>query len=145
MESGSNQKSVKQIKLDLRFFKVASHDDSFAHAWHSLNQLHLECISINRCALLICGISFLNAFEPVSCVVTRYGWVGIQKMAQISKEKQQSIINVRHGGQSIWNISFFQMQSQKPSSAMMKLALMRMPQKGKTQTYLCYRGSVHYS
>ena len=31
--------------LYLRFFKVATLclDDSFAHAWHSLNQLHLEC------------------------------------------------------------------------------------------------------
>ena len=45
--------------LDLRFFKVAtlSLDDRFAHSWHSLNQLHevvshLECISINKCALL---------------------------------------------------------------------------------------------
>ena len=44
MESFSNQKSVKQIKiyLYLRFFKVATLclDDSFAHFWHSLNQLH---------------------------------------------------------------------------------------------------------
>ena len=42
MESCSNQKSVKQIKIYLRFFKVAtlSLDDSFAHSWHSLNQLH---------------------------------------------------------------------------------------------------------
>jgi hypothetical protein len=29
----------------MRFFKVATLclDDSFAHFWHSLNQLHLEC------------------------------------------------------------------------------------------------------
>ena len=42
MESCSNQKSVKQIKIYLRFFKVATLclDDSFAHSWHSLNQLH---------------------------------------------------------------------------------------------------------
>ena len=48
MESCSNQKSVKQIKIYLRFFKVATLclDDSFA------------------------GISFLNVFE-ISCVVTR--------------------------------------------------------------------------
>ena len=51
MESCSNQKSVKQINiqyiLHLRFFKVATLclDDSFAHSWHSLNQLHLECFS----------------------------------------------------------------------------------------------------
>ena len=31
----------------LRFFKVAilCLDDSFAHSWHSLNQLHEECFS----------------------------------------------------------------------------------------------------
>ena len=33
--------------LDLRLFKVATLclDDSFAHYWHSLNQLHLKCFS----------------------------------------------------------------------------------------------------
>ena len=49
MEPCSNQKSVKQIQIYLyfRFFKVANLclDDSFAHTWHSLNQLHLECFS----------------------------------------------------------------------------------------------------
>ena len=44
MDSCSNQKSVKENKnmLYLRLFKVASHclDNSFAHSWHSLNQLH---------------------------------------------------------------------------------------------------------
>ena len=48
--------------LYLRFFKVATLclDDSFAHSWHSLNQLH-EVFTwnafklINSCALLICG------------------------------------------------------------------------------------------
>ena len=47
MESCSNQESVKQIKIDLRLFKVATLclDDSFAHSWHSLNQLLLECFS----------------------------------------------------------------------------------------------------
>ena len=43
MESCSNQKSVKQIIV----FKVATLclDGSFAHSWHCLNQLHLECFS----------------------------------------------------------------------------------------------------
>ena len=47
MESCSNQKSVKQIKIYLRFFKVATLylDDSFAHSLHSLNLLHLGCFS----------------------------------------------------------------------------------------------------
>ena len=44
MESCSNQKSVKQTKIYFIFeiFKVAALclDDSFAHSWHSLNQLH---------------------------------------------------------------------------------------------------------
>ena len=47
--------------------------------------------------------------------------------AQISKDKQQPIITLRHEGQSIWNISrtlkVSSSQSQKPSSAKMKLAL----------------------
>ena len=47
MESCSNQKSVKLIKMYFRFFKVAPLclDDRFPRSWHSLNQLHLECFS----------------------------------------------------------------------------------------------------
>ena len=49
MESCSNQKSVKQIKMYLIFeiLQIATLclDDIFAHSWHSLNQLHLECFS----------------------------------------------------------------------------------------------------
>jgi hypothetical protein len=49
MESCSNQTSVaKKIQyiLDDRFFKVVSLClDSFAHSWHSLNQLHEELFS----------------------------------------------------------------------------------------------------
>ena len=35
------------ITVYFRFLKVATLclDDSFAHSWHSLNQLHLECFS----------------------------------------------------------------------------------------------------
>ena len=49
MESCSNQKGVKQIKIYFRFLKIATIclDDSFAHSGHSLNQLHLECFSNN--------------------------------------------------------------------------------------------------
>ena len=47
--SCSNQKSVKQIKIYFVFenLQIATLclDDSFAHSWHSLNQLHLECFS----------------------------------------------------------------------------------------------------
>jgi hypothetical protein len=47
MESCSNQNKLNQNIFDMRFFKVATLflDDSFAHYWHSLNQLHLECFS----------------------------------------------------------------------------------------------------
>ena len=46
MKSCSNQKSVKQIQIYLRFFKVATLClDSFAQTWHSLNQLREECFS----------------------------------------------------------------------------------------------------
>jgi hypothetical protein len=44
------------------------------------------------------------------------------RTAQISKEKRQSIITTRHKSQSTQNTS---VQSQKPSSPMMKQALMR--------------------
>ena len=46
MESCSNQKSVnfKQIKIYFRFeilqISTLCLDDSFAHSWHSPNQLH---------------------------------------------------------------------------------------------------------
>jgi hypothetical protein len=50
------------------------------------------------------------------------------RTAQISKEKQQSI-TLRHEGQSMQKIkellTFLKVQSQKPSRATMKLALMR--------------------
>ena len=44
---------------------------------------------------------------------------------QISREKWQSIITLRHEGQSMQPFKFLQVQSQKQLSAMMKLALMR--------------------
>jgi hypothetical protein len=40
IESCSNQKSVQQIKIYL--IATLCLYDSFAHSWHSLNQLHLE-------------------------------------------------------------------------------------------------------
>ena len=49
MESCSNKKSFQRNKIYFIFeiLKVANLclDDSFAHYWHSLNQLHLECFS----------------------------------------------------------------------------------------------------
>ena len=49
MESCSNQKRAKQIKIYSIFeiLQIATLclDDSFAFSWHSLNELHLECFS----------------------------------------------------------------------------------------------------
>ena len=49
MDSFSNPKSVKQIKIHVIFeilqMATLCLDDSFAHSWHSLNKLHLECFS----------------------------------------------------------------------------------------------------
>jgi hypothetical protein len=45
------------------------------------------------------------------------------RTTQISKEKQQSIIILRHEGQSIWKV--LSSAVAKPSNAMMKLSLMR--------------------
>ena len=41
------KKVLNESKYILGFFKVATLflDDSFAHSWYSLNQLHLECFS----------------------------------------------------------------------------------------------------
>ena len=44
-----NQKSVKQIRIYFIFeilqITILCLDDSFAHSWHSLNQLRLVCFS----------------------------------------------------------------------------------------------------
>ena len=49
MESHSNQKGVKRIKIYFPFeildIATLCLDDSFARSWYSLNQLHLECFS----------------------------------------------------------------------------------------------------
>ena len=77
MESCSNQKSVK-LYFIFEVLQIATLciDDSFAQTWHSLNQLHeLHEVHFNEQVCLVklfCGISFLlNAFEPISCVLTR--------------------------------------------------------------------------
>ena len=58
MESCVNQKSVKQMKIYFIFevFQIATLclDDSFAHGWHSLNQLH-EVVTWN--AFQLTGVS----------------------------------------------------------------------------------------
>ena len=71
MESCSNQTSVKQMKIYFIFFKVAtlSLDDSFAHSWHSLNQLNLECFSNSLEGVLTYAEHLLAAF-PSHCCTT---------------------------------------------------------------------------
>ena len=58
MESCSNQKSVKQIKIYFIFeiLQIATLclDDSFAHSWHSHNQLH-EVVTWNAFQLTSLG------------------------------------------------------------------------------------------
>ena len=81
MESFSIQKSVKQIKICLRFFKVATFnfDDSFAHSSHSLNQLHLECFSNSLEVVPTYAEHLLAAFPPL-CSSTHpkpSQWVGV--------------------------------------------------------------------
>jgi hypothetical protein len=73
MESCSNQYVLNKEILQIATLCL----DSFANSGHSLNQLH-EVVTWNAFQLtgvpsqkLICGISFLNVFEPISCVVTR--------------------------------------------------------------------------
>ena len=55
MESCNNQKKCEKNQ-HIFYIATICLDDSFAHSWHSLNQLHevvtLECTSMNRCALL---------------------------------------------------------------------------------------------
>ena len=80
MESCSTQKSVKQIKIDVRFFNVDTLclDDSVAHSWHSLNQLHLESFSNNIEGVPINAEHLLASF-PSLCSPTypkpsQLGW-----------------------------------------------------------------------
>ena len=103
---------------------------------------HLKWFSLHRCAFrgFICGIScLLNGVWTISCVVSMvHSWqpylttVRIHIMARTnrrSKEKRQAIITLRTEGQSVRKITKTlmcpQVQSQKPSSATMKLAHMR--------------------
>ena len=60
--------------LYLRFFKVATVclDDSFAHSWHSLNQLHLECFS-NSWALVGC-FSYTLRSDSSQTKPSQIGW-----------------------------------------------------------------------
>ena len=136
MESCSNWKSVKsKYILYLRYFKVATLclDDSFAHSWHSLNQLH-EVVTLN--AFQLTGVPwwsyFLMCFSQSVVLWQGRGGIPLQKLVkdqvhimvrtpQISKEKWQSI-TLRHKGQSIWKMS---RTLNVYSSAMMKLAIMR--------------------
>ena len=68
MESCSNLKSIKsKYILYFIFFKVAilCLDDCFAHAWHSLNQFHLECFSNSLEGLPTYAEHLLAAFSSL--------------------------------------------------------------------------------
>ena len=66
--------------LYLTFFKVATLclDDSFAHSWYSLNQLHEECFSNSLEGVLTCAEHLLAAFPslhgPTHPKPSQLGW-----------------------------------------------------------------------
>ena len=68
MDSCSNQKSVKQIKM--YFFNVATLclDDSFAHTWHFLNQLHEEVDSRFNFGLEMLTVSNQISVEQIEII-----------------------------------------------------------------------------
>ena len=69
-----NQKYI----LHLRFLKVATLClDSFAHSWHSLNQLHLECFSNSLEGIPTYAEHLLAAF-PSLCSPTHPNWVEVR-------------------------------------------------------------------
>jgi hypothetical protein len=115
---------------------------------------HLECISFNRCALLK---DHLQNWFPSWANQLCCDKVGVKdqvhimaRTAQISKEKWQSIITLRHKGQSIRKIS----RTLKVSSSAVDLCKSTKtikryddtgshedpPQERKTQSYRCCRG-----
>jgi hypothetical protein len=73
MESCSNQKRKEKVLnkstfiLYLTFFKVATLrlDDSFAHSWHSLNQIKLECFFNSVKGVLTYAEHLLAAFPSL--------------------------------------------------------------------------------
>ena len=71
MESCSNQKSVKQTQIYLRFYKVTTLclDDSFAHSRHSLNQLH-EVVTWNAFGLREVVAHLRWAWDPYLGIFT---------------------------------------------------------------------------
>jgi hypothetical protein len=74
------KKSVKQIKIYFIFFKVATlHlDDSFAHCWHSHNQLNLEFFYISLEGIPTYAEHLLSAFPslcgPTHPKSSQLGW-----------------------------------------------------------------------
>ena len=91
MESYSNQKSVKykKYKIYLRFeiLQIATLclDDSLAHSWHSLNQLHLEFPHM----LSPCWLLFLHT--AVRLVPNHINWVEVGRLWRPDHLMQHSI------------------------------------------------------
>ena len=71
MESCSTPKSVKQFNIFFRFFNVATFylDDSFAHTWHSLNQLH-EIVTWNAFQTVLKEFPHILSIPTPFAVVT---------------------------------------------------------------------------
>ena len=82
MESCSNQKSVKSNNIffiEILQISTLCLDDSFAHSWNSINQLHLECFNNSLEGVPTYAEPELAAF-PSLCGLTilpkpsQFGW-----------------------------------------------------------------------
>jgi hypothetical protein len=111
MGSWINPKSFKQIKI---YFIIKIIQSCHPLPWWQLCTLlafsqtawgsHLECVYINRCALLKVWANQLWHGRG-GIYLVKYQVHIMARTTQISKEKWQSIFTLRHEGQSMWNIS----------------------------------------
>ena len=94
MESCSNQKSVKQIKIYFIFeiLQIATLclDDSFAHSWHSLNQLHLECFtnSLERVPTYAVHSEHIFLYSAVRLIPNHLNWVEVGRLWRLGNLMQ---------------------------------------------------------
>jgi hypothetical protein len=79
MESCSNQKHVKQIKLYFRLFNVATLclDDSFAQSWHSLNQFHAFPTVLKEFPHMLSTCWLIFLLSRVQLIPNHLSWVEV--------------------------------------------------------------------
>ena len=95
MESCYNPQKLwnkSKLILYLRFFKIATIclDDSFAHSWHSLNQLHTECFSYSLLGVPTYAEHLLAPF-PSLCGPTHLNFVDVRWLCRPGHLMQRSI------------------------------------------------------